>query len=578
MKASDAIAEILSESGVKVVFGFQGGSVTHIVDSIASHKSLEYIQNYNEQGSGFSADAYARIAEEGLGVAVGTNGPGATNLVTPIANAYCDSVPVLFITGQVHTFAMKNDCDVRQESFQEIDILPIVRPITKYCSTVMEASALTDELRKAIQIARSGRPGPVLIDVPIDVQGEDIDFPPIDSPNRTSFNGRDCGERLSQQLNLAEIVRMIDVAERPLILAGGGIRIAGAEDELLAFAKQTNIPVVVSLQGLDCFPHGDEHFVGFIGSYGNRYANIAIQESDLLIVLGSRLDMRQTGKRCDLFAPRAKIVHVDIDDSELNHRIAEDLGINCDLAEFLTEINGCSFQDAPRRNAWISRLQSLKSLFSDTSENEATEEVNPNLFIHEISELLNGDTIVCSDVGQNQMWVAQSFRGQHCSLRILNSGGLGAMGYSVPAGIGAYFADPKANVLCITGDGGLQMNLQELEVIGDRNLPVKVIVMNNRSLGMIRDVHFKYYDKRCVGSKEGFSQPNFELLSAAFGLDYMRVCKGYSLPNVAEALNANRPALIDVRLDDYTRVLPELLGPDSLDRQVPYRDIPASDM
>lgn len=575
MKASDAIAEILSECGARVVFGFQGGSVTHIIDSIANHENLEYVQNYNEQGSGFSADAYARIAEERLGVAVGTNGPGATNLVTPIANAYCDSVPVLFITGQVHTFAMKNDHAVRQESFQEIDILPIVRPITKYCSTIMKASELVDELRKAIQIARSGRPGPVLVDVPVDVQGENIDFAPADSSD-CACNSEQHNETSSLQFDYSEIVQMINTSKRPLILAGGGIRIAGAENELVSFVKKSNIPVVVSLQGLDSFPHDDERFVGFIGTYGNRYANIAIQESDLLIVLGSRLDMRQTGKRCDLFAPEAKIVHVDIDDSELNHRIAEDLGIKCDLADFLSNINRCSFQDISCREAWLSRLQNLKSLFPDTLENDVTEGVNPNSFIHEISGLIDGDTIVCSDVGQNQMWVAQSFRGKHSGLRILNSGGLGAMGYSVPAGIGAYFADQKASVLSITGDGGLQMNLQELEVIGDRSLPIKVIVMNNNSLGMIRDIHFKYYDNRCVGSKEGFSQPNLELLSAAFGLDYLRVCKDYSLLSIVEALKSNHPVLIDVQLDDQTRVLPELMGSDSLDRQVPYKDIPAS--
>lgn len=576
MKVSDAVAQYLVHEGVNTIFGYQGGAITHLIDSF-DKAGIHYVQTYNEQGASLAADAFARIHPNGLGVAIGTNGPGATNMITGIANAYCDSIPVLFLTGQVHTFAMKQSPEIRQESFQEIEILSVTRSITKYAVTVMDKDEVLAEIKKAIRIAKEGRPGPVLVDLPVDVQGYQIDEELLTACMQDQ--GPEAKEICPEDfpLKAEECLKLLMEAKRPLIIAGGGVRLDKATELLRQMARGFQIPVVASMMGLDAYPHDDALFTGLIGSYGNRYANIAVQKADVLFVLGSRLDMRQTGKRKDLFASGAKVIHVDVDSLELGHFISEDISICCNISTFLEWLLAHKDSDTGFDRAdWLNEIETLKNRYiaEEELEQEKMPRLNPNRVMHHIGSCLPSESIACSDVGQNQLWAAQSLRVSGEAFRLLNSGGLGAMGYSLPAAIGAYYANPKATIVACMGDGGLQMNIQELQVVGQNQLPITIVVMNNHALGLIRDTHEKYYDKRYVGSVWGFSMPELEWLCKAYHLGYTKVC---SMDELSACLNQKSfpqkaPLLIEVEFTEDTYVHPELLGPDGIDHQSPYRD------
>lgn len=565
MKLSDVLAHELMKQGVEIIFGYQGGSITHMIDSF-DKAGIRYVQTYNEQGASLAADAYARVSKSGFGVVIGTNGPGATNMITGIANAYCDSVPVLFLTGQVHTFAMKKNAGIRQESFQEIDILSIVKSITKYAVTIMDKKDALYEMKKAIRIAKEGRPGPVLVDIPVDIQGEDLERTPEEEISSTNTDIIQISDE-----KIKTVADLLSQAEKPLIIAGGGLRASHAVDSFRTFVKHTHIPVVVSLMGLDVLNHKDRNFVGFIGAYGNRYANMAVQKADFILVLGSRLDMKQTGKRKDLFAPNAKIIHVDIDESELGHFISKTINIRGNINDFLekaeTFLQG---NFVSRIEPWRISIERWKEKFPDDKEFPDEISVNPNKVIKEFGKIIAKDSIVCSDVGQNQMWVAQSLRINGERVRILNSGGLGTMGYSLPASIGAYYASPMSQIVAIMGDGGLQMNIQELQVIGQYQLPIMVIVLNNHALGMIRDVHEKYYSCRYIGSVEGFSMPDLEILAKAYKLEYKKIM-GIQDIGLLKELCQDKPYLVEFEFSGNTYIRPELLGNDGLDCQIPYK-------
>lgn len=561
MKLSDFVAQYLKKIGIKNIFGYQGGSITHLIESI-DKAEINYIQNYNEQGSAMAADAYSRISDEGIGVAIASNGPGATNLITGIANAYCDSVATLFITGQVHTWGMKKSDAVRQESFQEIDIISMVKPITKYAVTVKDKNDILYELEKAVSIAKDGRHGPVLIDIPVDVQGMQIDEEKL----KGYFNGE-------LQNNIVEYARdakelsckiktKIEECKKPVILVGGGIKDKATKKKIRQLAEKHSIPVVCSLQGIDVINHDNPAFIGFIGSYGNRYANIVLQQSDLLIVLGSRLDLRQTGKNKSSFAKNAYVIHVDIDKSELNHNIKEDLSLQVNVSEFVDKV--LSEENIYRDwSEWLNRVTAWKNAFIEMEE--------PNVILRKISSLLPDKSVVVSDVGQNQMWVAQSLRIRGNDNRVLNSGGLGAMGYAIPGAIGAYYGTQEGQtVFAFMGDGGIQMNIQELCLIGSRHLPIKIFLFNNKSLGLIREMHEKYYNNNCVGSIIGFNQPDFQMLAKAYDIQYIKIDSNTDWNSVSEKIKTNEPCLFDMCLDGNTYVRPELLGMDEIDNQSPY--------
>ena len=565
MLVSEYVISFLKSIGIRYVFGYQGGSITHLIDALGKTEGIEYIQNYHEQASAFCAEGYSRTSKNGIGAVVASNGPGALNLLTGIADAYCDSIPIIVITGQVRREAIRRTDKIRQESFQEIDIIGIVRSVTKYCVTVLRPEDIRLELEKAYQIAMGGRPGPVLVDLPVDIQQMEVE------PD--TLTGMDWKDRKKKQIQttnaaqLEQVIQLLEKAQRPLVLAGGGIRAGGCTEKFQEFIRLTGIPVVSSLMGLDAA--GTELY-GFIGMYGNRWANLAIQNADILLVMGSRLDSRQTGKEKNQFAPRADIIQIDIDPYELEHQIPSRIAFYADLTDFLTDINEkiCSQNWENNWVRWRSLLARWKKRFQDTGIQD--KELPPNGLLREIFRYAKGNAVFTSDVGQNQMWAAQSVQLHKGGARILNSGGLGAMGFSLPACIGAYYSGQFEQHICFTGDGGLQMNLQELCLIGHKKIPIKIVLMNNRSLGMIRDMQKKYYGGRYIGSVEGFDQPDFRWIAKANGLCYKTIHTIKELELSREILADGRPWLIDCVLSAETEIVPELIGRDGLDNQYPY--------
>lgn len=519
MKGCDYISKLLLSAGVTHVFGYQGGAVTPLIDAFA-RAGLKYVQCRHEQASGFAADAYARLTGK-CGVVVVTNGPGATNVITAVANAHLDSVPVLFITGQVNVSDMKTE-NVRQNGFQEIDTVSMAKPVTKYAARIMEKSVLRNEFSKAFRIACSGRKGAVLIDLPMNLLFEDI---PDIMPSQEPEVGTELDDETAQT-----VAKMLKRAERPVIVAGGGIRSAGAEKELAAFVRKTKIPVVRTLMGYDIYTQTD---AGFSGNYGLPCANNALYHADLILALGTRFAKRQIGKNIKDYAPAAKIVHIDIDPAEFGHVVRPDIAVYGDLTDFLKKMNRLLIK--PDLKKWTAQINKWKKeRFSS----------KPVDIVRRISRSAPSNCVVTTDVGQNQMWVAQGWQLKN-GQRFLTSGGLGCMGFSLPAAIGAAFAK-KRNIIAFTGDGGLQMNLQELQTVAERKLPIKLFVFNNNSLGMIAEGQMKYHDSRFVGTKTGYSCPDLKKTASAFGLDYVR----FNGCDLEKTLKSNKPVLIEIPLKD----------------------------
>jgi acetolactate synthase I/II/III large subunit len=571
MKLSDYVMNFVFEKKVRYLFGYMGGSISHLIDSLHKVEGLSYIQNYHEQASSFCADAYARVSG-GLGVAIATSGPGATNLITGVANAFFDSVPCLFITGQVSTHAIKTNQAVRQQGFQETDIVSIVKPITKFAETVMVPEKIRFCLEKALFLAQSGRPGPVLIDIPHNMQASELNTQALQSfyDSEEYLSVITENPRLDENI-FRQIVAMLAEAKRPVVLAGGGMASVRGTGIFKAFVQACDLPVVSSLMGLDAISHEDEHFCGFIGSYGNRYANFAVAKSDLLLVLGSRLDERQTGDDRTLFAKGARIIHVDIDPNELNHNIPTTVSVCCDVRLFLDklvpEIGAKSFDN----KEWLNTIRLWKTRYPSYSVRSDTDYIDPNEFFHTLSKKASSNAIVCLDVGQNQMWVAQSFSFSG-DQRVLSSSGHGAMGYALPAGIGAHFASPDQQIICVMGDGGIQMNLQELQTICREKIPVKIFVMNNNSLGMIREFQEKYFNNKCFGSVEGYINPNFEKLADAFNITYTRISTREDFGKIDQGLKTKSPHFFEVLLSPTSLITPGPAPKRAVEDQFPLLD------
>ncbi|MBU2699047.1 acetolactate synthase-1/2/3 large subunit [Sporomusaceae bacterium BoRhaA] len=571
MKLSDYVMKFLSDIEVKNIFGFQGGSIVHLIDSLYKNPKLVYVQNYHEQASAFSAEAYARITGN-IGVALVSNGPGATNLVTGIANSYFDSVPCLYLAGQANTYAIKTNNDIRQQSFQETDIVTIVKSITKYAITIKDPSKIRFYLEKAVYLAKEGRPGPVLVDIPIDIQTANISEDTL-----YSFFDSEEFVKLQQKIKpinsqqVKETMQLLKESKCPLLLVGGGVRLADGMKLIQDFVSITGVPVVTSLMGLDAFPHDNPNFCGFLGSYGNRSANFAVANADFILVVGSRLDPRQTGGNVKLFATHAKIVHVDIDPNELMRAVPEAISIQSNLKEFFKVAISIVKENHYLYSAWIEQIEEWKNKYPSYPSQNDKGYIDPNEFLHILSQNLNHHAIICSDVGQNQMWVAQS-----CLLtiqqRLLNSGGLGSMGYSLPAGIGAYFADQDAQIICVMGDGGIQMNIQELQTIKKENIPAKIFIMNNHSLGMIRSVHEKYFNGACYGSVIDYSVPDFSKLAEAYGLEYTLIETKNDFSKLKTILCDKISRIIEVIISDSSQTYPEPTPGRALEDQSPLLD------
>lgn len=531
MNVAAFIAQFLVQKGVQHVFGFQGGAILKLLDEMIATGKIRYIQNYHEQASAFAADAYARVTS-GIGVALATSGPGATNLITGIANAQLDSIPTLFITGQDYTANVIQANGARSNGFQDLDIVSVVRPITKYAVMLTDPNRVRYEIEKAYWHATNGRPGAVVLDVPIDVQ-----FKEVDVANLEGFTPE---SEIAWQMDLTAVIAAMQQAKRPLILVGGGVRIARAEKELRLLAERTGIPVISTLNGLDIV----EGSFGFAGLHGNVCANLAAQNADLLIACGVRFGQRQVGKKPENYTS-ATVIHIDIDKNELGRIFPSGIAVQSDLKLFLSQLlditadhrwSDFAWWRAQIRD-WQTRYRSCAYLNTDG--------LDPVQAVEAFLPYCAQDAILVSDVGQNQMWVAQGFSARG-NRKLLNSCGHGSMGYSLPAAIGAKIAHPDRQVIAFTGDGGLHMNIQELMFLGHQRVGVKCVVFNNNTLGMMREVQARYYQSHYYGSnQQEFACANLEKLADAYGLGFARVETLNDIETAASALTDDLPCIIE---------------------------------
>lgn len=547
MKTSDFIIEELYKNGTTKIFGYIGGMVAHLVDSIYKNPNVEMINTITEQGAGFAAEGYAR-ANGVFSVTIATSGPGATNLITPIANCYFDSTPVLFITGQVNTYEYRKYSNIRQNGFQETNIVDMVKPVTKYAKMITNVEDIKYEIQKALYIMQSGRKGPVLLDIPMDIQRLEVnekDLKAFSIPKETKNN-----------INIEDVEKAVTTAQKPLVLVGNGISLANARDELKIFLDKSELPVVESLHGISCVEDYKNN-MGLIGTYGNRYGNLALTNCDVLLVLGSRLDIRQTGSDLSVFKNK-KIIHVDIDENELKCDKIQKQIINSDINLFLKKLNKIDLK--PNIEEWIKRIEEWKNKYNDNSKHFSV----ANKFLNKIFETAKENDIFAVDVGQNQMWAAQSAKlkkGQ----KFMTSGGHGCMGFALPTGIGASFIN---RCVVITGDGGMQMNIQELEIIKRRNLPIKIIVMNNSNLGMVRTFQELYFEGRTASTVWDYSAPDFEKIAKVYGIKSQTIDINDNV-NLTEIFSNNEPFLLNVKMDLKTEVEPRLLFGNPINKQYP---------
>jgi acetolactate synthase-1/2/3 large subunit len=551
MKVSEYVAQFLDAQGVTTVYCLVGGMITHLLDSMHRQGQIRIVDVHHEQGAAFAAEGWARIG--GIpGVALATSGPGATNLITGIGSCYFDSVPAVFLTGQVNRNEQKGERAIRQLGFQETDITAVVRPLTKAAWKVSTPEEVPDLLERAFRLALSGRPGPVLLDIPMDVQYADIDAEP---PRQVTAEAGPAVDPAQVRALLAAMSR----AERPLILAGGGLRSGGAVEVFRRFVERMQVPVVHSLMGVDALPFAHPQHVGLIGSYGNRWANLAVGQSDFLLVLGSRLDIRQTGAQADAFKAGREIYHVDIDPGEINNRVTGSVPLVGQLRDVLEAALDVSKGPLfPDRGAWQAEIATLRALWPDTGELRRIEGINPNALMHALAQGCTEAGCWAVDVGQHQMWAAQSIE-VGPDQRFLTSGGMGSMGFALPAAIGAAVAG-AGPVMMIAGDGGFQCNIQELQTVARNDLPIKMVILNNRTHGMVRQFQESYYDGRYQSTLWGYSAPDFVAVARGYGIAAAAVNEAADLEVGLAALWAQRdkPFLLEVRIDTYANAYPKL--------------------
>ena len=554
MTNAEYIARSLESRGVTHVYELIGGMITFLLDAIHCHTKIQVVSMHHEQGAAFAAEGWARV--KGIpGVAMATSGPGATNLVTGIGSCYFDSIPVVFITGQVNRHEQKGDKAIRQLGFQETDIVSMVKPITKAAWLVNNPDDLPTILDEAFRLAISGRPGPVLIDIPMDVQRhvltDTVCQPDIIDKlqHAKSTTGRSS--------YLREIEQALTLSERPLILAGGGVRSSGAILQFRSLIENLQIPVVHSLMGVDLLPSNNPLRVGMIGSYGNRWANIALSKSDFVLVLGSRLDIRQTGSDVVGFSAGRTFFHVDCESGEMNNRVVGCNSWQEELGPFL-EI---AVKELPThlgfRHFWKAEIDTLRTQWNDTEELRDAIGINPNELIHAVSRHTKYARAYVSDVGQHQMWAAQSLD-LGPNQRFLTSGGMGAMGFALPAAIGAAIAGGP--VVVIAGDGGFQLNIQELQTIVRNKIPLKIIVLNNRCHGMVRQFQESYFSGRYQSTLWGYSAPSFVGIAKAYGIAAASVsnCNDVEAALTIMSRDHQCPYLLEVFLDTMTNAYPKL--------------------
>jgi acetolactate synthase I/II/III large subunit len=538
MRAADALCEALQAEGVKHVFGIPGGASLPLYDAIYD-AGFEHIQARHEQCAGHAAEGYAKASGR-VGVAFATSGPGATNLITPIADAYMDSVPTVFITGQVRTDLIGTD------GFQEADVTGITLPVVKHSFLVTDPEQIPDYVHKAFHIASTGRPGPVLVDIPQDLQRAEIDYEPITGTPRLP------GYQPTTEGNIKQIriaAKAMANARRPIIYAGGGVINAKASEELRELCASDNFPVTCTLMGLGAFPAPHEQWLGMLGMHGTRAANYAMDEADLIVAIGARFDDRITGKLSE-FAPRAKFIHIDVDPAEISKNVPAHIPIVGDAKDVLPKLTGeyrAQGADSARLSEWWNRIRAWQDEHPLRYEESSDGEIKPQRMIEELYRATSGDAIITSDVGQHQMWAAQYYHYAKPN-RWINSGGLGTMGFGLPAAIGAKVAMPDEQVVCVAGDGSLVMVCQELATAVAHDLPVKIFLMNNGHFGMVRQWQELFWEERYQSVEMGPS-PDWVKLADAFGWKGMRCAEKDGLGDaMREALDDDGPVLLDVRV------------------------------
>jgi len=577
MKLSDYVADFVAKIGNGHVFLITGGAIAHVVDSVgkkAQTGEIEYVCVQHEQAGAMAAEAYSRL-NTGLGIVLVTSGPGATNLITGICGAWFDSVPALFISGQVNTkeSIAASASTPRQVGFQETDIVSIVKPITKMAEAVSDPNQIRYVLEKALYVARSGRPGPVLVDLPVDLQIADInpnDLPAFKPPAESDKNMDSPSEVVAKIKTLKELIA---AAERPVILLGAGIRLAEMEKEALQFAEQLGFPIVVSWSGFDLLAHDHPQHIGDIGVYGNRGANFAVQNSDLLIGLGSRMDTRQTGGKTATFARGAKKVMIDVDKNEITkgRGLAIDLGICTDLRTFLPEFSKSGTTASKDISSWLAKTKTWKEKYSSVlPEYFDAQLLSPHAFVRTLSDIVPQNQTIIVDEGGNLVWTMQSWQIKQ-GQRLISTFGNSPMGYALPAAIGASLALGKKDVICIDGDGGFQMNIQELQTVFHYKLPLKIFILNNGCYGIIQQFQDAYFDSRYFATGEGYSAPDFVKIATAYGIDAIRISNlKEAKQKIKEVLDHKGPILCDVTIDPKSRLNPKLEFGRALEDMSPY--------
>jgi acetolactate synthase-1/2/3 large subunit len=537
MRAVDALMECLKAEGVDVVFGLPGGANLPTYDAFVNG-GIRHILVRHEAGGGHAAEGYAKATGK-VGVAFATSGPGATNLITPITDAMMDSVPCVFITGQVRTELLGTD------GFQEADTIGITMPIVKHSIMIQHPQEIPRAIHEAFHIARSGRPGPVLVDIPNDLSRAEIDYEPVTDVHLPGYQPKIDGN----QKQIRQAAKALAAAQRPVIYAGGGVVNANGSDELIEFATSDHFPVTCTLMGLGAFPAPHPQWLGMLGMHGTRAANYAMDEADLICAVGARFDDRITGKLSE-FAPRAKFIHIDVDPAEISKNVPAHIPIVGDarnvLAKLAIEYRAIG-ADPARLDAWWSRIDGWKAKYPLAYEDTADAEIKPQYMVRALYEATGGEAIVTSDVGQHQMWTAQLYDFPK-PRRWINSGGLGTMGFGLPAAMGAAVGCPDRLVCCVAGDGSVQMNAQELATCAQNNIPIKVFIMNNGYLGMVRQWQELFWDGKYSHVDMG-EFPDFVKLAEAYGVTGMRFTdKNTLVEDMKRAIATEGPVLVDVRV------------------------------
>jgi len=549
MTGAQIIIEALKREGVEIIFGYPGGAVIDIYDELYRTPEIKHVLVRHEQGAAHAADGFARSTGK-VGVCLVTSGPGATNTVTGIATAYMDSIPIVVFTGQVPTKLIGND------AFQEVDIVGITRPCTKHNFLVKRVEDLAWTIKAAFHIARTGRPGPVLIDLPKDVQQSKTEFYYPDEIKLRSYNP--VYEPHTRQVEKA--YRLLETSTRPILFVGGGVIASEAHEEVRELAELLNLPVTMSLMGLGGFPGTHEQSLGMLGMHGTYYANMAVANSDLIIAVGARFDDRVTGK-VDAFAPMAKIVHIDIDPTSIQKNVRVDVPIVGDckralikLLEIIKEVGRPAKLWREQFKEWWEQIDIWRRRYPLTYKKD-DQQIKPQYVIEKLYELTKGEAIICTEVGQNQMWTAQFYKFDR-PRTLLSSGGLGTMGYGFPASIGAQMGNPDKLVIDIAGDGSIQMNIQEMATAIDQRLPIKVIILNNGYLGMVRQWQELFYDRR-YSAVQFPTLPDFVKLAEAYGATGFRATKPEEVePILKKALDTKGLVLVDIHIAPEEGVFP----------------------